>query len=162
MSTATSEYDIRWMIRRDMVSVLDIEERCFENAWTGDSFIRCLRQRTCIGMVAKLGDKVVGFMIYELHRKAYFVINFAVHPEFQRKGVGKAMVDKLFSKLSESRRSRILLEVREVNLNAQLFFKSQGFIAVGIVKDSFDDTDEDAYLMQRRFNDEKGAWLWER
>ena len=59
---------IRWMIRRDMPAVLGIENSCFEFAWNEDDFIRCLRQRNCIGMVAEEDEQVVGFMIYELHK----------------------------------------------------------------------------------------------
>ena len=36
---------IRWMIRRDMAEVLDIEGQCFEFPWSEDDFVRCLRQR---------------------------------------------------------------------------------------------------------------------
>ena len=57
---------IRWMIRRDMPEVLEIEQSSFEFPWTEEDFIRCLRQRNCIGMVAEYDEKVVGFMIYEL------------------------------------------------------------------------------------------------
>ncbi|MDA8746115.1 ribosomal-protein-alanine N-acetyltransferase RimI, partial [Rubripirellula amarantea] len=56
---------IRWMIRRDMPAVLAIENKSFEFSWTEEDFIRCLRQRNCIGMVAEENDQVVGFMIYE-------------------------------------------------------------------------------------------------
>jgi [ribosomal protein S18]-alanine N-acetyltransferase len=60
------------------------------------------------------------------------------------------MVDKLKSKLSHERRSRILLEVRETNTAAQLFFKSQGFRATAVIEDYYDSTPEDAYMMQYR------------
>ena len=36
---------IRWMIRRDMPTVLSIEESSFEFAWSEEEFIRCLRQQ---------------------------------------------------------------------------------------------------------------------
>ena len=94
---------IRWMIRRDMPSVLGIENACFEFAWSEDDFIRCLRQRNCIGMVAEQDDEVVGFMIYELHKNRLHILNFAVHPEHRRTGVGQSMVDKLLGKLSHER-----------------------------------------------------------
>ena len=55
---------IRWMIRRDMPEVLQTETQSFEFAWTEEDFLRCLRQRNCIGMVAEQGEQVVGFMIY--------------------------------------------------------------------------------------------------
>jgi len=151
ISQSTACVHIRWMIRRDMPAVLAIEEQCFEFAWTEDDFIRCLRQRNCIGMVAEQDDQVVGFMIYELHKNRLHVINFAVAQQVRRQGVGRTMVSKLLSKLSHERRNRIMLEVRETNLDAQLFFKQIGFRAVSVLRDFYDDTDEDAYVMQYRY-----------
>ena len=77
---------IRWMIRRDMPEVLQTEQESFEYAWTEEDFLRCLRQRNCIGMVAEQGEKVVGFMIYELHKSKLHILNFAVHPACRRAG----------------------------------------------------------------------------
>ena len=143
---------IRWMIRRDMPSVLSIENASFEFPWSEEEFIRSLRQRNCIGMVAELNEVVVGFMIYELHKNRLHILNFAVHQDFRRTGVGRSMLDKLVGKLSYQRRSRILLEVRETNLPAQLFFKSAGFQAVSVLREFYEDSPEDAYVMQFRHN----------
>ena len=151
IDTSTTCVHIRWMIRRDMPAVLAIESQSFEFSWNEDDFIRCLRQRNCIGMVAERDDKVVGFMIYELHKNRLHILNFAVAKEARRQGVGNAMVGKLLSKLSHERRNRIMLEVRETNLDAQLFFKGLGFRAISVLRDFYDDTVEDAYLMQYRY-----------
>jgi [ribosomal protein S18]-alanine N-acetyltransferase len=142
---------IRWMIRRDMPEVLAIESACFEFPWSEDDFIRCLRQRNCIGMVADLDDEVVGFMIYELHKTRLHLLNFAVSPRHRRQKVGSRMIAKLAAKLSTQRRTRIVLEVRETNLAAQLFFRERGFRAVSLLRDFYEDTTEDAYLMQYRY-----------
>ena len=146
---------IRWMIRRDMPEVLVAEDASFEFPWLEDDFIRCLRQRNCIGMVAEYDERVVGFMIYELHKNRIHVLNFAVEPSFRRKGVGSQMLAKLVGKLSTQRRNRIMLEVRETNLDAQLFFRSNGFRAVSVLHSYYDDTPEDAYVMQYRYRVEK-------
>jgi ribosomal-protein-alanine N-acetyltransferase len=146
---------IRWMIRRDMPEVLDIERDSFEFPWLEEDFIRCLRQRNCIGMVAEHEDRVVGFMIYELHKTRIHVLNFAVAPEFRRRGAGSQMVAKLIGKLSAQRRTRVVLEVRETNLAAQLFFRENGFRAVSVLRDFYEDTPEDAYLMQHRYRSER-------
>jgi ribosomal-protein-alanine N-acetyltransferase len=61
------------------------------------------------------------------------------------------MLGKLIAKLSSQRRTRILLEVRETNLAAQLFFRKVGFRAVSVLRDFYEDTTEDAYLMQYRY-----------
>ena len=139
---------IRWMIRRDMPEVLVAEQQSFEFAWTEEDFLRCLRQRNCIGMVAEQGERVVGFMIYELHKARLHILNFAVHPRFRRGGVGGQMVSKLIGKLSSHRRTRVTLEVRETNLQAQLFFKAQDFRGTRVLRNFYEDSGEDAYQMQ--------------
>jgi ribosomal-protein-alanine N-acetyltransferase len=147
---------IRWMIRRDMPEVLQTEQESFEYSWTEEDFLRCLRQRNCIGMVAEQGERVVGFMIYELHKAKLHILNFAVHPHYRRVGVGSQMVSKLISKLSSHRRTRITLEVRETNLPAQLFFRAQGFKATRVLRAFYEDSGEDAFLMQYRLADDVG------
>jgi ribosomal-protein-alanine N-acetyltransferase len=147
---------IRWMIRRDMPEVLQAEQESFEYAWTEEDFLRCLRQRNCIGMVAEQGEKVVGFMIYELHKAKLHILNFAVSPTYRRVGVGAQMVAKLISKLSSHRRTRITLEVRETNLGAQLFFRSQHFRAVRVLRGFYEDSGEDAFLMQYKLAGDTG------
>jgi ribosomal-protein-alanine N-acetyltransferase len=161
MSTNRTEKEqvrvhIRWMIRRDMPEVLQTEQESFEFAWTEEDFLRCLRQRNCIGMVAEQGEKVVGFMIYELHKAKLHILNFAVHPTCRRHGVGAQMVAKLISKLSSHRRTRITLEVRETNLPAQLFFRHEGFKALKVLRAFYEDSGEDAYLLQYRLADDTG------
>lgn len=138
---------IRWMIRRDMAEVLDIERDSFEFPWFEEDFIRCLRQRNCIGMVAEHGERVVGFMIYELQKTRLHILNFAVAGNCRRQGVGEQMTNKLIGKLSSQRRTQITLEVRETNLAAQLFFKEAGFRAVSVLRNFYDDSPEDAYQM---------------
>ena len=152
---------IRWMIRRDMPEVLAIESDSFEFPWCEDDFLRCLRQRNCIGMVAEHEDRVVGFMIYELHKARLHILNFAVGTRFRRSGAGAQMVKKLVGKLSAQRRNRILLEVRETNLAAQLFFRSSGFRAVSVLREFYEDTPEDAYLMQYRFRSDQAPAIEE-
>jgi [ribosomal protein S18]-alanine N-acetyltransferase len=141
---------IRWMIRRDMPEVLHTEQESFDYSWTEEDFLRCLRQRNCIGMVAECGEKVVGFMIYELHKNKLHILNFAVHPAARRQGIGGQMVAKLIGKLSSHRRTKITLAVRETNLAAQVFFRSQDFKAVKVLRNYYEDSGEDAYLMQYR------------
>lgn len=139
---------IRWMIRRDMPEVLTTELASFEFSWTEEDFLRCLRQRNCIGMVAETEDRVIGFMIYELHKTRLHVLNFAVHPSVRRTGVGTMMVDKMKYKLSTHRRQKITLAVRERNTRAQVFFRGHDFRAVKVLRNYYEDSGEDAFQME--------------
>lgn len=147
ITTGGIDVQIRWMIRRDMPEVLNIEQGSFEFPWSEEDFIRCLRQRNCIGMVAEHDNRVVGCMIYELHKNQLHILNFSVRPDYRRRNIGRKMGEKLIGKLSQQRRNRIVLEVRETNLAAQMFFRRIGFKAMSVLRDYYDDTTEDAYVM---------------
>ena len=151
----TYNYYPRWMIRRDMPEVIGIEKASYEFPWSEDDFIRCLRQRNHIGMVVenpKNCDEILGFMVYELHKNRLHILNLAVHPEYLRHRVGSAMVDKLKGKLSWQRRNKILTEVKENNLVGQLFFKSRVFRATSILRNFYEDSNEDGYIMCYNYN----------
>lgn len=139
---------LRWMIRRDMEEVLEIERRCFDNPWNLDDFLHALRHRNVIGMVAESDNVIRGFMIYSLQKHSITLANIAVPPELHRCGIGRILVDKLVGKLTKQRRNRINAFVRDKNLSAQQFFRSIGFRAIGIERDCFEDMEgnpEDAY-----------------
>ena len=147
---------IRWFIRGDMAKVLKIEHESFEFPRSEEDFLTCLRQRNCIGLVAECDQKIVGFMIYELHKSRLRILNFAVAAESRRMQVGTQMVQNLIGKLSPQRRTEIILEVRETNLAAQLFFQAHNFRAVTVLRGHYDDTTEDAYLMRYSFGERVG------
>jgi len=45
------------------------------------------------------------------------------------------------------------LHVRETNLAGQLFFQSQGFYAVDIIREFYEEHDESAYAMRYRVDE---------
>ncbi len=104
---------IRWMIRRDMEEVLDIEQQCFgQHAWSEDDYMNMVKRRNCIGMVAEHDEKIVGVMIYELEKHCLRLRTLSVMPKYFRQGIGRQMIKKLTDKLSQQRRSKIITEVR--------------------------------------------------
>ena len=145
---------IRWLVSRDMAEVLDIEQESFEFPWTEEDYLRCLSSRNCIGMVAEYHSQVAGYMIYELGKNKIQLLNMATARQFRHCGVATQMIAKLTGKLSLQRRTRITFEIRETNLPAQLFFRSVGFRATQILKNYYEEMQEDAYFMQYRHTSE--------
>lgn len=95
-------------------------------------------------MVAENGQDVVGYMIYELHKKKLELIKLAVAPGFQRKGVGTQLLKKIQSKLSGYRRTRVGTYINEQNLPAQLFFKANNWVATRVERDFYQENDDSA------------------
>ncbi len=122
---------MRWMIRRDMPEVLLIDGQEGSD-WCEEDFLRCLRQRNCIGMVAEQGERIVGFMVYELHGDHLVVLNFGVRRRYRRSGVGRQMLMKLVSKLSSHRRTHVEVPASDERLGVHLWLKACGFTAVRV------------------------------
>ena len=123
------------MIRADMKAVLQVEaDADVQDHWQEEDFLKQLRQRNSIGMIAERGDKLLGFMVYALEKSHLDVLRFAVAPEAHRTGVGRAMVDKLMGKLSPHRRTRIVFDVPEEVLPLQLFLRRVGLRAVRLLR----------------------------
>jgi len=135
---------LKWTVRSDMPQIFDIEQRCFPDPWTEEEFLKMLRVRENICRSAWRGERVVGFLVYQLKRHELLIHNLAVHPEEQRLGVGRALLDQLKGKLSDNHRRAIVAPVADSNLDAQLVFRSQGFVVSEVEAGAFNDG-RDAY-----------------
>ena len=147
MPKTRTDIQMRWTIRSDMPKVLEIERLSFPNPYTEQEFIQLLKQRDFIGQVAEIDKTVVGFVIYQLAKGVLRIVDIAVHSDYRHQGIGTQIIDKMKSKLQIGRRSLMTADVRETNLAAQLFFRSQGLKALAILENTYTDTDEDAYVM---------------
>jgi len=151
-TTATREQvrvHIRWMIRSDLPAVLATEDASFREPWGDEDVLRQLRQRNCIGVVAEVGERVIGHMVYELYEDHIGVCRLAVDPDHRRRGVGRQLVAKLLGKLSTPRRPACTLYVGERNMPALLFFRRLGFLADRVERAYYEDGD-DAIVMTYR------------
>lgn len=139
---------VRWGVRSDMATVADIDAVTHRDPWREGGFAEILRDRNTILMVAERGSRVLGYVVYSLHRDRVRVERLGVDPEFADKGVGTRVVDKLKSKLSEHRRTKIEVRMRETNLDGLLFLKKKGFMAVSLSRAWFEDSGEDMIGME--------------
>jgi len=138
---------VRWMVRGDLAEVLEIERLSFEFQWSEQDFINALRHRSRIGIVAVEDgtDLIRGYAVYELGKSKLTLLNMAVEPCVRGRGVGSVMLEKIIDKLSPERRTRLICDVRETNLDTQLWLRNRGFKATEIIRGHYEDTDEDAY-----------------
>lgn len=158
--TVKTSLNIRYMLRSDLRRVLEIENACFEFPLTRRDIIGVIRQQNGIGLVVErreiadgyVSDPViVGYVLYELHNNRNHLLSIAVDPTHQRQGIGRAIHEEMRRKLRLAR-NRIMLEVRERNLPAQLFFRAMGYRAMGVLRNYYDGCEDDAYLMCYRLH----------
>lgn len=138
--------DIRWMLRRDMYDIVDIERASFTSPWSVEEFVECLRKKNNIGIVAEHNKRVVSFLIYGLYDKYIEITNVATHPIYRNQGIATALITKIIDKLHPQRRTSIKINIAESNLSTQLFFQHLDFIAIDILSNT--DNKEDMYCLQ--------------
>lgn len=134
---------IRVLITRDMPEVLKIENTSFEYPWSESEFVRRRKRRGCLALVAEYQELIVGYVICETHRNSIYLESIAIHPDYRRQRVGSQILERIIDKLSATRPC-LTTDVRETNLEAQLFFSKVGLKAVKI-QPKFFDNGEDAY-----------------
>ena len=144
---ALAKVHVRWMIKRDLKEVIDIEAKNFKDPWLLKDFEKQLQERSVIGMVAEVDNKILGYMIYQLHKGKLELLNISVDPLHQGEGIGTTMIEKLKNKLNPNRRNRIELIVGDMNLKTHTFLKNRIFFATSIKKNHFDDR-QDGYVFE--------------
>ena len=136
------------MRRRHLGQVLDIERQVYARPWTASLFLSEIVQRsTRFYIVAKLGRRVVGYAGLMVIGDEGHVTNIAVDPALHRRKVASRL---LYALMSEARRrgaTACTLEVRVANLAAQRLYQQFGFAPVGIRKNYYVETGEDALIM---------------
>lgn len=75
------------------------------------------------------------------------IIMLAIHPQFQRQGLGQALLWALLKSACDRQLERATLEVRDSNLAAVCLYKKFGFKEAGRRKRYYQDTGEDALVM---------------
>jgi ribosomal-protein-alanine N-acetyltransferase len=148
MGIPQDEITIRWMETRDVPSVLEIENACFHDPWSESFIYEAVRSADRHGVVAEWDGRVVGHLFYSVHKTHPHIDNIAVDPRYQRLGIGRCLIGWMVARLkSFGIRRKLTLTVTERNLDAQLFFRATGFHAIKVIRNYFQDPDQDGYVM---------------
>jgi len=135
------------MAESDLNGVLKVEEESFSIPWSKKSFIDELKNDKALYLVAKINDKVVGYIGTWIILDEAHITNIAVSSEFRNQKIGDKLVSKLIEMCREKNIVSMTLEVRNSNLVAQKLYKNHGFKLAGIRKEYYSDNKEDALIM---------------
>jgi ribosomal-protein-alanine N-acetyltransferase len=143
-------FRVRHMAPRDLGGVLAIEEASFPTPWSRGMFVEELGRPFSLHCVAEgpAGD-VLGYAICWHIAGESHLLNIAVHPDRRGRGVGWALVRECISAGARAGSTRIHLEVRAGNEEAQRLYRRCGFQFEGIRRNYYTDTGEDAILFSR-------------
>jgi len=96
-------------------------------SWTPERVARNLAQRDTLVLTARDAGRLAGFAIMQFGDERAHLSLLAVHPDYQRQGVARRMLEWLTASALVAGVDSIHLELRETNLAARRFYTAQGF-----------------------------------
>jgi [ribosomal protein S18]-alanine N-acetyltransferase len=141
--------DIRTLALGDLDAIEAIEKRAYRTPWSRSMFASELAKPTSICLGAFEGERLIGYTINSRYVDAWHVMNVAVDPEYQRRGVASQLLERLFELTADDERRGYTLEVRVSNQDAIRLYEKLGFEPRGIRRGYYTDNREDALIMWR-------------
>jgi [ribosomal protein S18]-alanine N-acetyltransferase len=141
--------EIRTLDLSDLDGIERIEQRAYPTPWSRSMFASELAKPTSICRGAFEGSDLVGYIINSRYVDAWHVMNVAVDPDHQRRGVATALLERLFELTRDDERRGYTLEVRVSNEDAIGLYEKLGFESRGIRRGYYTDNREDALIMWR-------------
>lgn len=139
-------------LSRDLDCVADLIELCFPINLDpdGQTYIRQMREAArdlrylhwlntladtgmtrSMGFVWQEGSQIVGNLslipFQQAGQRVHLIANVAVHPDFRRRGIGRALTQQAITYLRQRNEPRAWLQVRQDNPGAQALYRALGF-----------------------------------
>jgi ribosomal-protein-alanine N-acetyltransferase len=135
----------------DLDGVLFVESESFTNPWTRDMYAWELQNRAVchIYVVRTPNRPVVGFCAFWLVVDEIHINNVAILPDLRGKGLGTALMTRVFDEARRLGARRATLEVRASNQGARRLYERLGFYAAGTRRHYYTNPVEDALILWR-------------
>ncbi len=137
--------------RRHLRNVVQIEEANYPRPWSSTVFLSELAQRRSRRYtVATIGPLVVGYSGLMIVAEDGHITTLTVDPAWHRRSIGTVLL------LDQARATpplgvrHLTLEVRASNSSAQMLYQRFGFAPVGVRRNYYPESGEDAIVMWAR------------
>jgi ribosomal-protein-alanine N-acetyltransferase len=153
---------IRAATPADIPAMLGLEQQCATAAhWTEEQYRQAF-QPEGVGRLVLVAEssvplashldvvgEVVGFLVARQLAAEWELENIVVAPASRRQGLGKRLLEALFSAVRETGGGAVFLEVRESSAAARTLYERAGFEQTGRRKGYYTAPVEDAVLYRR-------------
>jgi [ribosomal protein S18]-alanine N-acetyltransferase len=137
--------------RRHLRSVVRIEEDAYPRPWSATLFLSELAQRSSRRYtVGTIGPIVVGYAGLMIVEDDGHITTLTVDPAWHHRGIGTVLLADLARAAPPLGVRHLTLEVRVGNDPAQALYRRFGFAPVGVRKNYYAETGEDAIIMWAR------------
>ena len=141
-----------------MISIKEIDHREFElcyeldsntiRLWTKKQWETELNQRGVKVFTVLFEKKIIGISVVHTIIDEAQINYFSINRKFRRKGYGSYLMNFLIMQCKKLNIKKLLLEVSETNLVADIFYSKFNFLTVGVRKNYYRDG-SDAILKEK-------------
>jgi ribosomal-protein-alanine acetyltransferase len=143
----------RGVIDRDLDGIMAVDAVTFTNPWTREMYEAEARRsdvsRLYVAYPQSGGPLVAYCSVWVIYDELH-INNLAVHPEWRRLGVARALLDVVLREAAAAGAHEATLEVRRSNAPALKLYESLGFSVEGVRLGYYTQPDEDALVLWRR------------
>ncbi len=143
------------VLQEDLPGILEIEECSFRSPWNIETFITLLSDNDTCNLSAWKDERIAGYCFSRSMGKMVHLLNLAVHPDFQRTGIARSLLNEIFLFAISKNKSYVFLEVRRSNTIAQALYASMGFSHALTWHRYYSESGEDASIMMKRIAETK-------
>ena len=157
MTAIAGALHIRRAVEEDVNAMVAIERASFSDPWTASAIAATLRYDHMRVLVAEErgelgGDgagRPLGYVVAMVAGQEAEIADLAVSPDARRRGIGRALIDRLLADLEAEGVESVFLEVRESNRGARALYESRAFRGFGRRRGYYRLPVEDALLLKR-------------
>lgn len=150
---AIDHISVRSMEEQDIEQILLIEQCSFPAPWTSNAYLSELKNKFASYFVLLNQEQVIGYAGMWLFAGESHITTIAVHPDYRSRGYGRLLMVTLIEHSLKHNVDTMVLEVRVSNNTAIRLYHSLGFKKIGMRRNYYKETHEDAIVMLRHFKE---------
>ena len=127
--------------------LLPIEEATQVSGWSEKLYVREFETSFSHISIIEEEGAPAGFIVFWIVADELHILNVAVHPSFQRRGLGRDLVMHAIEAATHARAGFATLEVRHHNLPAIRLYEGLGFKEIAYRKAYYADNGDDARIL---------------
>lgn len=130
----------------DIYEVKELETSQNINILSTDSIKNDLSNDNYMYFIAKIKNEIVGYIAISQVIDTVDILSIVVKETYKRHKVGTQLLNHI---LNLKNVTKIMLEVRKSNINAQNFYEKMGFTKIYTREKYYPDNFEDAYIYEK-------------
>lgn len=155
VSSAVDQISINKMSEHDLLEVVEIEEESGLSRWGWAAYYAELQSGNRNLLLIALPSKsvilehrrIAGYIVARETAGELHINNVAVREQYRRRGIGRALLDRVVSEARQLGVATAFLEVRSGNVAAQALYEQAGFRAIARRANYYSEPPEDAVVM---------------